>query len=74
MENEIIQQILEGQGLTQEQIADVMAELKVASQSKSPIVQAENEERFEWIKKMDEATTWQDRAKYAARIISKSLE
>ena len=77
--NEQLIEILEGQGLDQKQIADIMAEISQVNigvldpttplQGNS-LTQIENELRD----KMDAEIDWRNRAKLAARIISLNLE
>lgn len=77
MENELINSILEGQGLDQKQIAEIMAELsQVDFGNLDPTVPAinlpalENELRTQ----LDGTDDWRAKARLAARIISLNLE
>jgi hypothetical protein len=78
MENEeLIISVLEGQGLDQKQIADIMAELsQVDFGALDPTTPVRDLPKFENELKsqMDSQTDWRNKARLAARIISLNLE
>ena len=77
MEQELLVSILEGQGLDQKQIADIMAELSAVDfGALDPTTPARDLPKLEnEIKgQMDSEKDWRTKARLAARIISLNLE
>lgn len=77
MEQDLLVSILEGQGLDQQQIADIMAELSVVDfGALDPTTPTRDLPRLENDLKnqIDSQKDWRTKARLAARIISLNLE
>lgn len=71
--------ILEDQGLNQNQIADVMAEISQIDMgeldpTRPTTAQSISQQEFELKRQMDAENDWKNKAKLAARILSINLE
>ena len=76
---EIIERVLEGQGLEPEQIADIIAELSVfdggaLDPTVSALRPSISEQELQLLQQLDKEDDWRRRAALAARIISMKLD